>query len=134
MPAALPERPGVDRTGELLATIETGLPRGSGDIDVGGGYVWLNTPYQVLVAQIDPETNMLVRRYIGKLGGEVIRYGSGSLWVGGPTIRRISPPKLAETERRIANLGNAKPGQVGVKIFTLSRRSARLRNVRVGST
>jgi streptogramin lyase len=79
-------------TGAVLATIKTGLPRGTGDIDAGGGYVWINTPYQVPVAQVDPETNTLVRKFTGKLGGDSIRFGADSLWIGGPSIRRVIPP------------------------------------------
>ena len=81
------------RTAKLEATIETGLWANGADIACGGGYVWLlahGTP----VAQIDPRTNTLVRKYKGGVMGDVsaIRYGAGSLWVAGSAIYRIRPP------------------------------------------
>jgi hypothetical protein len=45
------------------------------------------------VAQIDPKTNTLIRKFMGGFGfGEAIRYGPGSLWVSGSSIHRIQPP------------------------------------------
>lgn len=78
--------------GEVLATIETGLPSGLADIDAGGGSIWINTPYNVPLAQIDPATDTLVRRYAGRTGGDTLRFGAGSLWIGGATLRRVTPP------------------------------------------
>src|SRR5262249_40628832 len=49
-------------TGELLATIETGLSGNGGDIVCGGGYVWVTMP-MTPVAQIDPKTNTLIRAF-----------------------------------------------------------------------
>jgi virginiamycin B lyase len=80
------------QSGELLATIETGLPRGAAFLDLGGGFLWMNTVYKVPLAQIDPGTNKLVRRFSGQYIGGSIRFGAGSLWVGGATIKRITPP------------------------------------------
>ena len=55
------------KTGELIATIETELPSSFGDITTGGGYVWVSMP-GAPVAQIDPRTNTLTRRFIGGHG------------------------------------------------------------------
>jgi streptogramin lyase len=84
------------RTGEVAATIETGAPGGrpgrhGGDIATGGGYVWVAMP-GMPVAQIDPGTNTLVRRFTGYGMGDAIRFGAGSVWVSGPSIHRIRPP------------------------------------------
>ncbi len=80
------------KTGELVATIKTGLPLGSGSITAGGGYVWVSMP-GAPVAQIDPGTNTLIRRFIGGHGiGGYIRYGAGSLWIAGGRVSRLQPP------------------------------------------
>jgi virginiamycin B lyase len=79
------------RTGEVRATIETGRPGGGGDIAAGGGYVWVTMP-GMPVAQIDPRTDRLVRRFTGYGMGDAIRFGAGSLWISGPSIYRIRPP------------------------------------------
>ncbi len=84
------------RTGEVAATIETGDPGGrpgrhGGDIVTGGRYVWVAMP-GMPVAQIDPGTNTLVRRFTGYGMGDAIRFGAGSVWVSGPSIHRIRPP------------------------------------------
>lgn len=80
-------------SGEVLATIDTGLPLGAASIDSGGGAIWLSTSYKVLVAQIDPSTNTLIRRFVGKRGADTIRFGAESIWVGGATIRRLKLPQ-----------------------------------------
>ena len=69
--------------------------RGWGDIDVGGGYVWFSLP-DVFV-QLDPKTNAIVRLVDGPGTGQTseghsIRYGGGSLWLGGLPHRRVRPP------------------------------------------
>ena len=79
------------KTAELQATIETGLSGNGGEIACGGGYVWVSAP-GTPVAQIDPRTNTLVRKFKGGPMGDAIRYGAGSLWVSGSAIYRISPP------------------------------------------
>jgi virginiamycin B lyase len=80
-------------TGAPVATIQTGLPPGSGSIATGGGYVWVSIQ-GVPVAQIDPKTNTLIRRFIGGHGiGGYIRYGAGSLWIAGGRISRFRAPE-----------------------------------------
>ena len=83
----------IDGTsGELLATVETGLGGTGGDIVCGGGYIWVTMP-GTPVAQIDPKTNLLLRKFNGDGMGDAIGYGGGSLWVSGSAIDRIEPPK-----------------------------------------
>jgi virginiamycin B lyase len=80
--------------GELLATINTGLPPGAGDVTTGNGYVWVSTP-GVPVIQIDPQTNTSIRRFVGGHGdGGTIRFGAGSLWIAGGRISRLQPPNF----------------------------------------
>ena len=84
----------VDGTsGDIAARIETGLPRGAADIEIGGGYLWLNTPYTVPLAQIDPASNTLVRRFSGPQGADAVDYGDGALWISGRSIKRVTPPE-----------------------------------------
>lgn len=73
------------KTGELLATIDTGLSGNDGQIASGGGYVWVTIP-GTPVGQIDPKTNTLVHAFEGGDMGDAICYGAGSLWVSGSTI------------------------------------------------
>jgi virginiamycin B lyase len=80
------------KSGELLATIETGLAGNGGDITCGGGYVWITMP-RTPVVQIDPKTNSVIRAFKRGTMGDAIRYGAGSLWVSGPGLYRIEPPK-----------------------------------------
>jgi streptogramin lyase len=61
------------QTGKLTATIETGAAGSGGDITTGGGYVWMSMP-GMPVAQIDPKTNTLIRKFTGGFGfGDAIR-------------------------------------------------------------
>jgi len=81
----------IDGTnGKLVASIDTGTV-GKGAIDVGG-VIWVNSRLTPII-QIDPRTN-LVRGKIKVETGEysTIRYGGGSLWISGASIRRIKPP------------------------------------------
>jgi streptogramin lyase len=79
------------KTGELIATVATGLPLGSGNITTGGGYVWVSMPGYP-VTQIDPKTNAVRRRYIGGHGlGGYISYGAESLWIAGGRVSRLQP-------------------------------------------
>jgi DNA-binding beta-propeller fold protein YncE len=79
------------QTGKLTATIELGWPGHGGDITTGGGYVWVSLT-GMPVAQIDPKTNTLIRKFVERSMGDSIRFGAGSLWVSGSSIRRFQPP------------------------------------------
>jgi virginiamycin B lyase len=88
------------KTGEAGPPIATGLVVDAdyhslgvqGDIDVGGGFVWMNSGTSV--AKIDPVANALVERYAAVNGMRgTIRYGAGSLWISGEFIYRVRPPE-----------------------------------------
>ena len=82
-------------SGDVRAAISTMAIGNGGDIATGGGFVWVTT-LRVPVIKIDPQTNTVVgsfRAPVGKSMGDAIRYGGGSLWVSGPSIFRILPPK-----------------------------------------
>lgn len=79
------------KSGLVVASIKVGRNHTGGDIAVGGGYVWVTlkgTP----VIQIDPNTNSVVRSYVGSGMGDALRYGADSLWVSGSRIFRIQAP------------------------------------------
>ena len=101
------------RSGEVLATIETIGRLDGGDIVCGGGYVWISVP-GTPVAQIDPRTNTLIRRFTGSgLMGDAIRYGAGSLWVWGR-------PSTAY----VAGLKQGWAGMAGMPLWACGGRSA----------
>ena len=84
----------VDGTSsKVIAKIDTGLPSGVADIEIGGGYLWINTPYTVSLAQIDPNTNALIRKFSGAQGADALDYGDDSLWISARTIKRVTPPR-----------------------------------------
>ena len=62
-------------SGKVVATFATDAADGSGDMVVGGGFVWISSRSAALV-QIDPGTN-----------------GGASRRVGGRTVFRIKPPE-----------------------------------------
>src|SRR5262245_53770621 len=82
-------------TGKKVATIECGVPGGGGEIDFGGGRVWL-TVFQIPLTEIDPATNAVVRQWVGP-GGDAVRYGHGSIWLSNlreQNLWRIDPKKF----------------------------------------
>lgn len=98
----------VDRidgtSGKLAASIDAGLVIAhDGDLACGGGYVWGHVAQaasgdtvieSIPVAQIDPATNTVLRKYIGGKGfGWDLRYGGGSLWMTGSSVFRVKPPQ-----------------------------------------
>jgi virginiamycin B lyase len=80
------------KSGDLVATIETGA-FGKGAIAVGGGFVWVST-HAVPIIQIDPGTNSVRGNFKVEMSEySTIRFGSGSLWISGGSVRRIKPPE-----------------------------------------
>ena len=68
----------------------TGRSGSGGDIATGGGYVWVTLPITPLI-QIDPKTDAVVALFKGAGWGDAIRFGGGSLWISGRSIR-LTPP------------------------------------------
>jgi virginiamycin B lyase len=80
------------KSGDLVATIETGAV-GKGAMTIGGGFVWVST-HAVPIIQIDPRTNSVRGKFKVEMSEySTIRFGSGSLWLSGGSIRRIKPPE-----------------------------------------
>jgi hypothetical protein len=78
-------------SGAVIATIETGHPGRGGDIAAGDGYVWASLR-DVPLVQIDPKANTVAALLKGTGWGDAVRFGGGSLWISGRSIRRLTPP------------------------------------------
>jgi streptogramin lyase len=68
------------RTNRVVAKIALGIPGDGGDLDVEEGYVWASAE-GVPVSQIDPNTNQLIRQFVGGRKDDTLRVGFGSAWV-----------------------------------------------------
>jgi virginiamycin B lyase len=80
---------------KVIATVTTGLPGEGGEIAYGLGHVWA-TLFRIPITEIDPETNEVVRQWVGD-GGDSIRAGHGSVFLSNlraHTIWRIDPKQL----------------------------------------
>ena len=64
---------------KLITNIELGVPGGGGEIAYGEGYVWV-TVFEIPLSQIDPDTNKVIRQWVGP-GGDAVRIGHGSVWL-----------------------------------------------------
>lgn len=83
------------KTMHVVATIDVGVPGPGGDIASGDGSVWV-TMHDVPLTRIDPETNKVVRQWLGP-GGDSLRMGLGSIWLTNlkqQTVWRINPKQL----------------------------------------
>lgn len=76
------------KTGEVSATIETGPMGGGGDIDAGGGFIWLATQ-DISLMQIDPETKSIVAQFHNDELGDALCFGGGAVWISGDAIHRV---------------------------------------------
>jgi virginiamycin B lyase len=77
-------------SGRVIATIDVGPPSCGGDIAAGGGSIWVSL-HDFPLVQIDPKVNAVVARFKGSGWGDSVRYGGGSLWMSGSSIRRLKP-------------------------------------------
>jgi virginiamycin B lyase len=83
------------KTRRVIATIEVGIPGTGGEIAYGLGRIWA-TVFEIPISEIDPETNQVVRQWVGD-GGDSIRAGHGSVWLSNlraHTIWRIDPAQF----------------------------------------
>ncbi len=76
------------KTGEVTATIETGPMGGGGDIDAGGGFIWLATQ-DITLMQIDPKTKTIVARFHNEEVGDGFCFGGGTVWISGDAVHRV---------------------------------------------
>lgn len=84
--------PGSNR---VISVIDVQPPGSGGDITTGEGMVWVAFLGQPL-SRIDPATNQVTARFIGK-GGDAVRAGLGSVWLssfGLQELWRIDPSQI----------------------------------------
>jgi len=67
------------KTKKLVTSIDLGVPGGGGEIAYGERYVWV-TVFEIPLTQIDPETNKVVKQWVGP-GGDSVRVAHGSVWL-----------------------------------------------------
>jgi len=82
------------KTRSVTAKIPAGIPGPGGDICYGAGAVWA-TVFDVPLTQISPESNKVVRQWIGA-GGDAIRFRQDSLWLTdlrNGLLWRLAPPQ-----------------------------------------
>jgi len=68
-----------EKSRNVIATIQVGIPGAGGDIGYGADSVWLSV-FDVPLTRIDATTNKVVRQWTGK-GGDSLRFGFDSLWI-----------------------------------------------------
>ena len=76
------------RSNTLAATVATNVPGPGGDIAAGGNRVWVRAT-KILLSEIDPETNKVVRRYGPPAGSGAVRATAIFVWVTAHDVRRI---------------------------------------------
>jgi virginiamycin B lyase len=67
------------KTRKLVTNIVAGIPGTGGELAYGEGYVWA-TVFEIPLTQIDPNTNAVVKQWVGA-GGDAVRVGHGSVWI-----------------------------------------------------
>lgn len=75
-------------TNSVVATIQLGETVQGGDIDVGGGYVWLRGS-RTLLFQIDPATNEIVARYGPNSGSGSVAADDHAVWITAHDITTV---------------------------------------------
>ena len=78
------------QTGLVTATIAAATPDSCGNLAAGGGYLWVSDSGTPLI-QIDP-AKATVHKFRGAGWSRDLRFGAGSIWISGASIKRIQPP------------------------------------------
>jgi YVTN family beta-propeller protein len=85
------------RTNRVLATIDLGVPGEGGDLSIAEGFVWVSAE-GVPLSQVDPQSNELVRQFVGGRKDDTLRIGFGAAWIvdeDNGEIWRVDLKKLA---------------------------------------
>ncbi|HKU13364.1 MAG TPA: hypothetical protein VJQ52_03160 [Steroidobacteraceae bacterium] len=75
-------------TNAVAATIPVGVPGSGGDIDAGGGRVWVRAT-KVLLSEIDPASNRVVATYGPAAGSGAVRLTNSAVWVTAHDINTV---------------------------------------------
>jgi virginiamycin B lyase len=76
-------------TGRVVATIDVGFNGEGGDMAAGGGWIWARSGNDVLLAQIDPRTNTVVRKYGPAVGSGAAIVNGNSVWVSAHDVSTV---------------------------------------------
>jgi virginiamycin B lyase len=82
-------------TGAVVTTIEAGVLGDGGDMTAGGGWVWARGT-DILLTQIDPRTNTVVKRYGPSSGSGAAIVAFDAVWISAhdvSTVWRLPLPK-----------------------------------------
>ncbi len=82
------------KTGEVVATIKTGVGNTEGAIATGAGSVWLLTDAKGTLARFDPATNAVVAEIYLSPGSYGVAFGEDAVWVTSTensTVTRVDP-------------------------------------------
>ena len=75
-------------TGAVVATIPAGVLGSGGDMTAGGGWVWARGT-DILLSQIEPRTNTVIRRYGPPSGSGAVVVGFGAVWVSAHDVSTV---------------------------------------------
>ena len=76
------------KTNRVAATIEVGVVGSGGDIDAGGGRVWVRAS-RVFLSVINPANNAVVKRFGPLAGSGGVRVGHGAVWVTAHDTKQV---------------------------------------------
>jgi len=82
------------KTGEVTATIRTGIGNSEGSIVAGAGSIWVTTDAKGTLARVDPATNTVVAEIYVAPGSYGLAFGEDAVWVTSTeknTVTRIDP-------------------------------------------
>jgi virginiamycin B lyase len=75
-------------SGAVVATIDAGVAGSGGDLTAGGGWIWARGS-DTLLAQIDPRTNAVVRRYGPPSGSGAAIVAFGAVWISAHDVSTV---------------------------------------------
>jgi DNA-binding beta-propeller fold protein YncE len=82
-------------TGEVSGRVKVGADLLYGDIDAGGGAVWLRTTADQTFAMIDPRSMEIVARLGTPSGSGALRFAGTGLWTTAHDVHTLSWWSLA---------------------------------------
>lgn len=74
---------------KMVASINTNVPGTGGDIDAGGGHVWVRTKGGHCLQTINPRTNQVETIYINNVGSGGVRAAKKFIWVTAHDINTV---------------------------------------------
>ena len=78
------------KTVALTGRVKVGEVLKYGDIDTGGGMVWLRTTESQTLAVVDPKTMTVTARVGPAQGSGALRYTSGGVWTSAHDVHTVT--------------------------------------------